>query len=359
MPQPAKPDLTAVFEPARPPAPPPATALSFIRFTDPQAGTFHIDVPQGWQVRGGFQHAGLGDRRMYAEAHSSDGISVLFGDPNFPQTFYHNPMAWGENFFPYPSGCTYLNLKASAQKLAAYYLKNSAPKRLGQLQTTGQRDRKDLAEAGKRRNPQLAQYNVTVHETGLRVGNRVGQLLAIAYGNKMAMMGDLWVGNVVVMLSPPGAEAVALQVATRMLDSFEMTAQLNAIVMRDEAMIAGNGNIANMNQQQWFQGQQAVHRSQEQVGNMLVHNYWEQQKTNESILQSWNHNQQVNDGIFQRGSDAMLGNERLYDESIGKEYAAPAGANYYWVDSASGNIVGTNTDAPPDYSREYRPLKKL
>ena len=267
-------------------------------------------------------------------------------------------MVWGENFIPYPQGCTFLNLAANGKKLARYYLKKLAPQRLGQFQTTGERDRRDIADAA-RRNPQLAALNVTAHEVSLRAGNRSGRCLAVANANKMALFGDNWTGNVVIWMAPQGLDAVADQVANRMMDSFAVTPQFHQIVMRDEAIIAGNGQAAVVNQQQWFAGQQMVHRSQEQMGDALVGQYWERQRSNDVIMRSWEHAQHVNDGIFQRGSDAMLGQERLFDESMGKEYTAAAGSNYYWMDSSSGNIVGTPTDAPPDYNRDYRLLKKL
>jgi hypothetical protein len=152
-------------------------------------------------------------------------------------------------------------------------------------------------------------------------------------------------GNVIVWLAPQGLDAVGEQVANRMIESFAITPQLNQIVMRDEAIIAGNGHAAVVNQQQWFNGQQIAHRTQEQIGDIIV--------------QSWDHTQRVNDQIFQHGSDAMRGQERLFDETMGREYIATAGSNYYWIDSTSGTVIGTNTDTPPDYNRDYRLLKKL
>jgi signal transduction histidine kinase/DNA-binding NarL/FixJ family response regulator len=81
-PQPAK----GGEQPASLAAPPPA--LAFERFTEPQMGTFQIEVPREWQVRGGFRHPGLGNRRLF-EAHSPQGVSVFFGD-HCQQVFYHN-----------------------------------------------------------------------------------------------------------------------------------------------------------------------------------------------------------------------------------------------------------------------------
>jgi hypothetical protein len=68
----------AATTPAVPPKP---LALSYVPFADPVAGTFTVDVPQGWRVCGGFHHAGLGDRRLWVEAQSPDGIVILRGDP--------------------------------------------------------------------------------------------------------------------------------------------------------------------------------------------------------------------------------------------------------------------------------------
>jgi len=345
QPQTAPPPVVQPAPPVRPAPPAPSPALAYDRFTEPQMGTFQIDVPRGWQVRGGFLHPGLGDRRLFVEAHSPQGVSVFLGDPNFPQIFYHNPMVWGENFIPYPQGCTFLNLAASGKKLAQYYLKNVAPQRLGPIKTVSERDRRDLAEASKRRYPHLAAMSVTAYEVSLRAGNRSGRCVAMANGNKGAIFGDNWIGNVTVWLAPQGLEAVAEQVAKHMEESFAITPQLNQIVMRDEAMIAGNGHAAVVNQQQWFNGQQIAHRTQEQIGDVIV--------------QSWDHTQRVNDQIFQHASDAMRGHERLYDETMGREYTAAAGSNYYWIDNTSGAVIGTNTDTPPDYQRDYRLLKKL
>ncbi len=320
-------------------------ALTFVPYTEPQMGTFQMQVPQGWQVRGGFAHPGLGDRRTFVEAHSPDGISVFVGDPNCPQSFYHDYFQFKETFIPFATGCTFLNLSPSAKKLAAYYLKKVAPARMGQLRAGAERDRPDLVERIKRRIPQAAGMEVQFHEACFQAGNRSGHCLAMSFRNKQDLLGgNCWEGNVVVWLTPPGRDAMGEQVALRMMESYQPTQRLMQIHQQDEAMIAGNGNAAVMRQQQWFAGQQAAHFTQTQAGDILTGQYWQTQN--------------AYDGIFQRGSDARLGQERLYDEMSGREYFAPSGANYYWMDAASGSVVGTETNQPPDYQRDYRPMKK-
>ncbi len=104
-------------------------------------------------------------------------------------------------------------------------------------------------------------------------------------------------------------------------------------------MIAGNGNIAVANQQQWFAGQQSCPSgAQVQGGDIQVAGYWDQQRANGRMMAGWDRNQQINGDLAWRWGDAMLGNQRLYDkeELIGKEYNVSAGANYYWVDNVRG-----------------------
>ncbi len=357
----AGPRQAPVAPPPRPPQPPPPKpqALTYTRYTDPQAGTFTIEVPQGWQVRGGFHHPGLGDRRFFVEVQSPQGVMVLLGDPNCPQAFYENPMAWGQGFITYPTGCVFLNLKCSGKNLAAWYLKNVAQQRFGPIQTGAEGERKDIAEANSKWHPDLVGFKATVHQVTIRAANRSGSLLGFSFSTGGIWgVGDNWSGNVMLWLAPQGLENIGEQVAMSMLKSLQFTPRFAQIFQQDEAMIAGNGNIAVANQQQWFAGQQAAHQAQVQAGDIQVAGYWDQQRANDRMMAGWDRNQQINGDLAQRWGDAMLGNQRLYDEAIGKEYNVSAGANYYWVDNG-GNVVGTNTETPPDYLKDYRLLKKL
>jgi hypothetical protein len=116
---------------------------------------------------------------------------------------------------------------------------------------------------------------------------------------------------------------------------------------------------AHMNQQMWFQGQQAMHNAQMAQGDAIVHNYWQQQHANEAISQSYWNAQHTYDKASDNWSDAMLDKQRLYDDSLGKTYETPGGHNYYWRDQQTDQVIGTDTSDPPDYLRNYTPLKKL
>jgi hypothetical protein len=149
-------------------------------------------------------------------------------------------------------------------------------------------------------------------------------------------------------LAPAGLEGVAEQVVDRLRTSFRVTPKLYQVVQQDESMIASNGMAANMNQQMWFQGQQAAHNTQMAQGDAIVQNYWQQQRVNDGITQSYWNTQHVNEQASDKWSDAMLDKQRLYDDNLGKAYETLGGHNYYWLDQQSGRVVGTDTSDPPD-----------
>ncbi len=337
--------------PAAAPAP---LVLSFVQFTDPMKGGFTLDVPRGWPVRGGLNHAGLGDRRWFVETQSPDGITVMLGDPNCPQDFCHNSMAIEDVMIPYPQGTTFLNIPPGAKRLASYYFKHVAPQRFGPLKITGQRDRNDMAAELMSRMRELGMalpnsYKMSAYEIRFEAGGRIGCCFATSgHDPAYSVLGlTCSQGTVYVYLAPPALAAVAEEVLTHMRNTYRITPRMREVWQQDEAMIASNGMAANMNQQVWFQGQQAAHQAQLAQGDAIVNNYWQQQRINDGITQSYGDAQHTYDRLSQDRSDAMLDRQRLCDDRMGQTYDTSAGYNYYWLDPQSGQIVGTNTSDPP------------
>jgi hypothetical protein len=335
--------------PAAPPAP---SALSFVRFTDPTEGAFTLEVPRGWQVRGGLNHAGLGDFRWFVEARSPDGITIIQGDPNCPQIFYHYANATEEVMYSTPQGCTYLSLPPQAKRLANYYLKNVAPQRFGPLKITGQRDRSDpvaeeLDRVRQQGSPVPGSYKVSVHEIRFEAGGRVGCCFAASGydpNQPVAVLGQTGSsGCPYVWLAPPALTAVAEKVQTHMRNTFRITPRMAQVIQQDEVYIASNGAAANLNQQEWFRAQQGRYRQQLETGEVYIDG--ERQR------------QAVNDRVFQDQSDTTLGQQRLVDDATGRPYDHPSVHNYYWLDQ-NGKVVGTDTSEPPDYQQNYTPLRK-
>ena len=294
---------------------------------------------------------------------SPDGIFVMQGDPDCPQTLLPLPDEFQGVMVPSSTGCTFLNIKPDAKSLASYYVKNVVSKRFGKLNIKQQRERPDIAatdlKATREIMPLSKSFRCLPTKSNRRNEAVVGRLYATVGYDPSQSLGFMTIsgGTIQMWIAPPALQSVAEHAFTRMKNSFRITPNFNQIVQQDEMQIASNGAVANMNQQMWFQGQQAVHRAQVAEGDAIMQNYWQQQQVNDGIMQNYWNQQKVYDHASQNYSYVMLGNQRVYDDAMGKEYSVPAGANYYWLNQ-QGQIVGTPTSDPPDYQNNYTPLRK-
>jgi hypothetical protein len=343
--------------------------MNYTTFTDPQMGTFTAEVPQGWQVRGGIEHPMPGDRRPWIEAVSPEGIYISLGSPAFPQSFCHFPGQVEGQFLQQGAGNAFLNLQPSAQTIGDFYLKHIAQQQFGRIQSQQRQQRTDLVEwmwSGIRQGAQMVSpsFQITADELILQITHSsqpmVASLLSIATcGEYMMGMWVFWDGNVYTYVAPPHLTALAEEIRHHLIASFQFTLQMTALYQQDEAIIAAGGQAAHAAQQNWFAGQQAAHNEQVASYDAMNSNYWDRQAANDAQYRGWEQNQAANDRISQNYSDATMDRQRLADDSVGKTYDVAAGYNYYWVDRETGNVVGTNTSEPPDYTNSYSQLRKL
>src|ERR1700685_2480360 len=105
----------------QPPVAPNATPISYVKFTEPEKGTFTMEVPKGWTVKGGFNHPIPGDRRAWIQVDSPDGIRIAC-DPTFPQNLCHFRDQPEGQFANMAAGGQLLNLKPSAERVGDYYV---------------------------------------------------------------------------------------------------------------------------------------------------------------------------------------------------------------------------------------------
>jgi len=343
--------------------------ISYVQFTDPQSGSFTVDVPRGWNVQGGLAHPMPGDRRIWMAVSSADGISI-FCDPSFPQNLCHFPGQAEGQFARMAAGGQLLNLRPSAEVVADFYLKNFVSGHLGPLTPLQRRPRPEMVELLKsqfRQNGVQIGYRwqmnclETIYQFMQGTQPRVLSLLSttVFTGDYAMGMWATWDANVYLYIAPPHLAQRAEEVRYRMRASLQFTPRMMQIYQQDEAIITAQGQAANAAQWEWFRGREAAHQAQVAFGDAIVKNFWDQQQANDSMLRGWEHNQAVNDHLAQNFSDAIMDRQRLEDVSEGKSYEAPSGYNYYWRDQQTDKIYGTNTSDPPDLTRNYTQLKKL
>ncbi len=351
-----------------PPAPATPQPLCYVPFTDPQRGSFTLEVPQGWRVVGGLNHPGVGDRRVWFEATSPDGIFVMC-DPEFPQALCHW-WGWGKggSFTQITGGGNLLNLKPGAEHAADCYLKMFGTRRLPGFTQVQRRPRPEIADLVRRgaeaqnlvgRKGKVEAVETVLHREHNGVTFTASLLTTSLFNGDYGVGVGFWTSMSFTYIAPSFLAAVAEEARTHIARSLQFTAAMTQIHQQDENRIYANAAVQNQAQRAWFQGQQALHRQQVAMGDAIINNYWSQQAANDQMVHGWEQTQAVYDRLSQERSNAMLGNQRLYNDATGTEIHAPAGANYYWQNPSTGQIFGTETNQPPDYQNSYTPLKKL
>ncbi len=266
------------------PATPQAATNPYVKFTEPEKGTYTMEVPHGWQVKGGFNHPLPGDRRPWIEAVSPEGIYIAC-DPSFPQNFCHFRDQFEGRFAAMAAGGQLLNLKPSAQRVADFYVENFASRHFGPLQLQQRRPRPDMVDllaSQFRQNgvPISRKWQLTSDEMLFNF-NRGGQPLVLSVLATAAFNGEytmwtwaFWNADIYLYVAPPQLVARAEQVRAHIKASMQLTPRFMQIYQQDEAQIAANGRQAHATQVNWFSNQQTIHRMQTDFGNSIIANYW-------------------------------------------------------------------------------------
>jgi hypothetical protein len=265
------------------PAGPPPLPDPYVKFTEPEKGTFTMEVPRGWHVKGGFNHPMPGDRRPWFEAVSPDGIYIAC-DPAVPQNLCHfRDQAEGQ-FAVMAAGGQLLNLKPSAERLGDFYVEHVASRLPGPLQKQQRRARPDMVELLKSQFQQngvalAPKFQITCDEMIFQF-NKEGKPVVLSVLSSGAFNGEynmwtwaFWEGNVYVYIAPPHLTARAEEVRAHMKRTVQLTKNLVQIYQQDEAQIAAGGRAAHAAQLNWFGQQQSLHSMQTALGDSIVANY--------------------------------------------------------------------------------------
>lgn len=267
-----------------PSATPGSAPSSYIQFSEPERGTFTVEVPRGWQVKGGFNHPMPGDRRPWIETASPDGIYIAC-DPGFPQTFCHFRDQFEGQLATMAAGGQLLNLKPSAQRVNDFYVQNFASRHFPTLQAQQRRPRPDMVELLRSQFQQNGvqvggKWQITSDEMLFNL-NHGGQPLVLSVLATAAFNGEytmwtwaFWDANVYIYIAPPQLASRAEQVRAHIKASLRFTPKFMQIYQQDEAQIAANGRQAHAQQVNWFSNQQTIHRMQTDFGNSIIANYW-------------------------------------------------------------------------------------
>jgi len=305
----------------------PLAGMQFQRWIDPTEDAFSIEVPAGWQVRGGIFRPGFLTTLSEFFIQSPDGrVMVRSGDVNFPSKHVvpdMNLMMNGMWEGQYTSdGRLLMNYKA-ALDFAAYYVQNTIGKSCQNLQWIGSADRADRVQA-------LAWYMQTLGFTM----HTAGELTFSCQLNGRPYLGYQYAETVVTHYS---------EVATLWDEQalFGFMAAPDSVRLADAVLFHAINSFQVNPQWMMRQGQMNA-RAAEDLRRYQEHSAQLWQQTQEARWASW-------DRITERRGDALLGQTQVLDPATGQAYKVQSGSSYYWIDPTRNVIAGTDTPYKPTW----------
>ena len=310
------------------------TEPEYVRWQDPQEHAFTVEVPKGWQIRGGLTRMAAVDVRVAAELVSPDGqIRVYAGDAQIPNFTIPTEMlsfaGFREGTWYRPGYDTALMVQryVPAPTFAQQYAATKVAAGATDVHFDKVRDHSAALNLSGG-NPQFSGVQTTAHAgdvlfTCTKNGKpQAGYVFAATQLTSMSgTEGGLWsVTANFGFLAPADRASEAEAVLRHVLSSYRVDPTWAAQQQRL------TGNVSSI-----------VADTNDYVSKVIHDTY--------------QNRQQSQDTISRRRENAILELEDVVDPTSGKHYKVQSGSNYYWIDGHD-IIMGTNTFDNPAWGFE-------
>jgi hypothetical protein len=317
--------------------PAPAAAVNYVRWTDPKENAFSLEVPVGWQVRGGLFRFASVDTRPMVEAASPDGeIRITLGDAEIPPFTEPNPYlamaGFNEGSWYSPGYGVRMLVRryVPGTAFAVEYVRNKVARGCAELSLLDTRERPDAVQAINQINAQYGMaMRLTAGETSFTCRRDARMLCGYYFvATQLTQAGGPGLWNVQYLFGGVATPEKAQQgqaVLEHMIKTFELNPQWFSM---QQNITANTSRI--------------VSRTHQEISSLISDTYWSRQK--------------VMDEIDRRRSNVILGLEDIIDTATGQQIKVESGSAYYWIDQR-GTIVGTDTYTRPNL--DFRELIRL
>jgi hypothetical protein len=258
-------------------APARVSNLQWTLWRDPREGAFTVPVPAGWNVQGGLMRPNVLEWRPEVSVASPDGaVQVRIGDGAVQQFAvpYELPMigALPQGVTPSFAGGEFSAYLPGAQFLLQYYL----PRRIGQIGRMQAVDLPQIAQRAYQLAPPpepmqgRADSGSVRFELGPQAQGFIGQFVAttrlLMPPPGLGGAGNWYLGDLFGYVCRPEYEALAQDVATRMMSGFQYEVnwyarQVQLDIGTAQQVISGNAELARVTaegQQRYAAGMEAA-----------------------------------------------------------------------------------------------------
>lgn len=301
----------------------PVAAIPMVRqwqtYTDPNEGSFSVQMPAGWKNSVGLKRYDALQYRAWVASFSPDGRTILaLGDANEPA--YTTPMYGFRIGSIYNASGTYYVVEPlqSAQQYVVSWGQRKLQSLCSNIRVTASRARPDVGQqlaglASMGMSHTYADATFSCQKDGIELTGYA--FLGISFMRTTAYSALWWPDSMSAFLSPKPVAGIAASLLAHMVKS-----------MTPNAMWVARQSRTAMN----------VSEITTQTNAAI----------SDGIMQGWEQRSAAIDQTMAEGSRERQGVEIYKDPSTGTEYTLGNGYQYYWIDDA-GRISGTQTDTPP------------
>lgn len=317
---------------------------SYTTFNDPKENAFSLEVPAGWDVKGGLFRAGSIDTRPWVVAVAPDNSCRAFiGDGEIcPYTLPNATLNW-TGFTPGKSYAgTLVHDYIPARRFVEQYARQKLKGVLSNIQVVDEADQPEIARNYNGGNATRSEAK-SIKITGM-YGNipAVGYFLASTKASMAGGGGMWWVTLIAGEICPAAQDQKGLDVIMHMLKTFAIKPEWQARSLANTAQVSANfrANAAVRDRQI-----QQNYANIQAANNRITSGYWAQQAANDRISSGYWNRQASQDRSANNFSNYIRGQETVRDTSTGTNYQVEYGPKYHWIDGG-GNYTGTNFGSP-------------
>jgi len=311
-----------------------AADLNWVRYTDSAEGAFSMEVPVGWQIRGGMYRFGYLDVRWMMDARSLDGKVILrVDDPNVPPYVLPGPHSGSAGHMavkPQLYQMMVANYQA-AQPFAEAYARHR------------------FAGVCKSLVPRTADWNPTLPAAwNVAAGSKVTQatvafdcatsegprIVKVFARNTLVAGGEgLWQADPIVsLIAVPDEAPLAQSMIQRMIDSWQanpdwLKHQQQMTQMGLNQILAGFG--------QFMKQMQIYHMQREGAMNQQVAHFEAQQHAQAQQVSGW--------------GETLTGLTTVRDTATGQQFQVFNGPKSNFYTNGLGQTVNSNISPGADF----------
>jgi hypothetical protein len=309
--------------------------LTWIRFDDPAEHAFSLEVPQGWEVKGGLYRFGYFDVRWMVDVRSPDGKVILRVDdasippylppgPNTPRAGqpYNKPQQFQMMVENYQTG------QAFAEKYAQARFNSACPKLVTQswdwkptIPAVFQEMKADTASEGS----VFGTCNGSVGVRSVSVYARTSLFHQPSPG--------MWIADPVLSaVTTADSIPLAQTVAQHMLNTLQKNPQWEEYQKR---MTQAGLQAIQRNFQQFMAQMRQYDQARSSAMNQQVAGFEARQNANQARFESWD--------------EAFVGLTKAVDPMTGEEMQIWSGPNANYYRNGVGTVVNSNTNPGGNY----------